>query len=312
VSTGLDLASVLLSTVIGLALGSFGGGGSILAVPVLVLVTHLGPTEAVGTSLAMVGTTSLLASYVHHRRGLVKLEVALVFGVSGVVTAFLGAKLTALVPSSVIMLALAALMLSVGVGMLSGKGRGVVPGMPSRSDRRLTASILAGAGVGLVTGFLGVGGGFLIVPALVAFAGLDMREAVGTSLLVIAINSAAGFIGHLDGGQLDARLIVVMTAPAVAGALVGERFARDISTLKLRRAFGLVVIFVGGALVLSAERVERARSALTHQPRAAVARVHRSLCHIALGSTRASAMIVKLVATHSEEHELTLEVVPCP
>jgi hypothetical protein len=148
--------------------------------------------------------------------------------------------------------AFAAMMLVVGVGMLFGKGgmRAVSGNVPC-DDPRLMASILAGAGVGLVTGFLGVGGGFLVVPALLAFAGLDMREAVGTSLLVIAINSAAGFVGHLGGGQLDAGLIAVLTAAAVAGALVGERVARHVSTLKLRRGFGLIVVAVGVTVVLA-------------------------------------------------------------
>jgi len=247
-----DLASVLLSGAIGLALGIFGGGGSILAVPVLVLVTHLAPAGAVGTSLAMVGTTSLTASYAHHRQGLVKPKVALLFGLSGVATSFLGAKLTGLVSGSVIMNAFAALMLVVGVGLLLGKNRIVTaPGEAPRGGAKPTAAVLAGAGVGLVTGFLGVGGGFLVVPALIAFAGLNMREAVGTSLLVIAINSAAGFVGHLGGGQLDAGLIAVLTAAAVVGALVGERFARHISTLRLRRGFGLLVVGVGVAVVLA-------------------------------------------------------------
>ncbi len=245
-----DLASVLLSGVIGLALGIFGGGGSILAVPVLVLVTHLAPAGAVGTSLAMVGTTSLIASYAHHRQGVVKPRVALLFGLSGVVTAFLGAKLTGLVPGTVIMHAFTGLMLLIGIGMLFGKDRlAAAPGKVPRGAPRLAASVVAGASVGLVTGFLGVGGGFLVVPALIAFAGLDMREAVGTSLLVIAINSAAGFIGHLGGGHLDVSLIAALTVAAIAGALVGERFARRVSTSKLRRGFGLVV--VGVAVVLA-------------------------------------------------------------
>jgi uncharacterized protein len=247
-----DLASVLLSGVIGLALGIFGGGGSILAVPVLVLVTHLAPAGAVGTSLAMVGTTSLIASYAHHRQRLVKPKVALLFGLPGVATAFLGARLTGLVSGSVIMRGFALLMLIVGLGMLFGGGRTATRPCPApRRYSRPKAAVLAGAGVGLVTGFLGVGGGFLVVPALVAFAGLDMREAVGTSLLVIAINSAAGFLGHLGGGQLDLSLIAVLTAAAVAGALVGERVARRISTLKLRRGFGLIVVAVGVAVVLA-------------------------------------------------------------
>jgi uncharacterized protein len=246
-----DIASVLLSGVIGLALGIFGGGGSILAVPVLVLVTHLAPAEAVGTSLAMVGTTSLIASYAHHRRGVVKLGVALLFGLSGVVSAFLGAKLTGLVPGRVILHAFVVLMLVVGIGMLFGKGRvATVSGEKRRSEPRPTAAALAGASVGLVTGFLGVGGGFLVVPALVAFAGLDMREAIGTSLLVVAINSASGFVGHLGGGQFDLGLVVGLTAASVAGALVGERVARGISTLKLRRGFGVIVVAVGIAVVL--------------------------------------------------------------
>jgi uncharacterized protein len=245
------VSSVLLSAVIGLALGIFGGGGSILAVPVLVLVTHLAPAEAIATSLAIVGTTSLIASYAHHRQGLVKPKVALLFGLSGIVTAFLGAKLSGLVSGAMIMHAFAALMLIVGIGMLLGKGRTVAPPRALRDLPGPTAAALVGAGVGLITGFLGVGGGFLVVPALMVVAGLNMREAVGTSLLVIAINSAAGFIGHLGGSRLDASLIAVLTAAAVAGALVGERLARHIASTKLRRAFGVIVLAIGLTVMLA-------------------------------------------------------------
>jgi len=247
------ISSFMLSGLIGLSLGIFGGGGSILAVPVLVLVTQLAPAAAVGTSLAIVGTTSLVASYAHYRRGQVKPNVALLFGLSGVVTAFLGAKLTTLVSGAVIMHSFAALMLIVGTGMLFGKGRsaGVESNRPSRRSSR-TASVLAGAVVGLITGFLGVGGGFLVVPALIVFAGLDVRRAVGTSLLVIAINSAAGLLGHLGGGHLDLALTALLTAAAVAGALVGERAGRHVSTTKLRRGFGLIVIVVGITVAFAA------------------------------------------------------------
>jgi uncharacterized protein len=239
-----DLASVLLSGVIGLALGIFGGGGSILAVPVLVLVTHLPPSAAVSTSLAMVGATSLVASYAHHRRGHVMPQVAVLFGLSGILTAFLGARLTALVSGTMLIHCFAVLMLVVGIGMLLGNGRRTGTEAASSHPPRLMASILAGAGVGLITGFLGVGGGFLVVPALIAFAGLDLRQAVGTSLFVIAINSAAGFAGHLGSGRLDFSLMMVLTAAAVAGALAGERVARQVSPTKLRRGFGLIVIVV--------------------------------------------------------------------
>jgi uncharacterized protein len=275
------VSSLLLSGLIGLSLGIFGGGGSILAVPVLVLVTRLAPAAAVGTSLAMVGTTSLIASYAHHRQGQVKPNVALLFGLSGVVTAFLGAKLTALVSGSVIMHSFTVLMLVVGVGMLFGRGRSVgVGGNRPPTGVRPLASALAGAAVGLITGFLGVGGGFLVVPALTVFAGLDMRRAVGTSLLVIAINSAAGFLGHLGGDHLDLTLTALLTAAAVAGALVGERIARSVSTTKLRRGFGLIVIAVGVTVALAAclgsgarPRHERpALAALAGAQRATIAR----------------------------------------
>jgi len=249
------ISSLLLSGLIGLSLGIFGGGGSILAVPVLVLVTRLAPAAAVGTSLAIVGTTSLVAGFAHYRRGQVKPNVALLFGLSGVVTAFIGAKLTALVSGSVLMHSFAALMLIVGVGMLFGKRQSAgVEGTGSPPRSRLTASVLAGAAVGLITGFLGVGGGFLVVPALTVFGGLDMRKAVGTSLSVIAINSAAGFLGHLDSSHLDLTLAAPLTAAAVAGALVGERVARHVSANKLRRAFGLVVVAVGLTVALAASR----------------------------------------------------------
>ena len=248
-----DLASVLLSALIGAALGIFGGGGSILAVPVLVFVTQLAPAVAIGASQAMVGATSLIASYAHHRRGLVKPKLALLFGLSGVVTAYLGARLTGLVSGTVLMQAFAALMLVVGLGMLFGKGR-TVPASSNvgRGEPRPTAAVLAGSGVGLVTGFLGVGGGFLIVPALTAFTDLDVREAIGTSLLVIAINSAAGFVGHLGAGHLDLGLVAGLSASAVVGAMVGERVARGIPAPKLRRGFGLLVVAIGVAVVYGA------------------------------------------------------------
>jgi uncharacterized membrane protein YfcA len=246
------VSSLLLSGLIGVLLGTFGGGGSLLAVPVLVFVTHLAPSAAVGTSLAMVGTTSLIASYAHHRGGQVKVEAALLFGLSGVLPAFFGGKLTGLVSGSVILHSFAALMVVVGVGMLVGGGPNAATETTPRARLRPMAAVAAGAGVGLVTGFLGVGGGFLVVPALIAFAGLDTREAIGTSLLVIALNSAAGVVGHLGGGQLDAGLITVLTAAATAGALAGERVARRVSTSKLRRGFGLMVIVVGITVALTA------------------------------------------------------------
>ena len=244
--------SLALSGVIGLSLGVFGGGGSILAVPVLVYVTHIAPGAAVGMSLAIVGTTSLAASIVHHRRGCVRIPVALLFGGAGVVTAFFGARLTRMVSPRALMLAFALLMIVVGAAMIR-RPRTPLPVLPVETNPhvRWIRALLAGAGVGAVTGFLGVGGGFLVVPALMAFTGLEMREAVGTSLLVIAINSAAGFLGHLGGNAMDIGLVAGLTALAVLGALVGERAARNFPVEKLRRGFAVFVVLVGVAVALS-------------------------------------------------------------
>jgi uncharacterized membrane protein YfcA len=210
-------------------------------------------------SLAIVGTTSLFAGYAHHRRGHVKPKVALVFGGAGVVTALIGAQLTHLVRADVLMLCFAALMILVGVWMLKsarstrvGEGPAEEEADPRRP--RTTQAVLAGAAVGGVTGFLGVGGGFLVVPALIAFAGLGTRDAVGTSLLVIAINSAAGFIGHLGTGGLDVGLVAALAGAAVLGALLGERTGRAVPIARLRSGFAVFVVVVGVAVAVSSIR----------------------------------------------------------
>ncbi len=264
---GLTLA---LISMVGLALGVFGGGGSILAVPVLVYVAHFSPATAIGMSLAIVGATSLVGSYAHHRRGQVDSRVALLFGGPGVATAYLGARLTHLASGRALMLTFAVIMMVVGVWMFFGQRRATTANDPNKpSHRRPAHAAVVGAAVGGVTGFLGVGGGFLVVPALVAFAGLHMRSAVGTSLLVIAINSAAGFLGHLSGAQLDFQIVGLLTAVAILGAVAGEQMARRVSALKLRAGFALLVISVGiASLALVPTQLIQARtSAPTSQLR---------------------------------------------
>lgn len=201
-------------------------------------------------SLAIVGATSLIGSYAHHRRGQLDSRVALLFGGAGVTTAYLGARLTHLASGRVLMLSFATLMVVVGAWMLLGQRRAAAAADADGPSRlRPAHALLAGAAVGGVTGFLGVGGGFLVVPALIAFTGLGMRKAVGTSLLVIAINSAAGFLGHLSSDRLDFELVALLTAVAIVGMVAGEQVARRVSVLKLRAGFALFVIVVGIAVV---------------------------------------------------------------
>jgi uncharacterized protein len=235
------LLALALSTLIGLSLGLLGGGGSILAVPVLVYVARMDVHEAIGMSLAVVGATALVGGLVHARAGRVDLKAAALFGLAGMAAAPLGAQATHAVPGRVLMLLFAGLMLVVGGLMLRGRG----PGGGRPAHPHPAAVPAAGVGVGLLTGFLGVGGGFLIVPALTLLGGLPIHRAVGTSLLVIALNSAGGMAGHLRQGDMPVGLTAAFTAAAAVGALAGVRLAGSLDPARLRRAFALFVILVG-------------------------------------------------------------------
>ena len=169
-------------------------------------------------SLAVVGSTALVGALLHHRKGSVSWRTGAVFAASGIVSAYLGSKLTRLVSPPVLMLLFAGLMLVVATVMLTR--RSPAADAPAHTPN-LPREALAGLGVGFLTGFLGVGGGFLIVPALVVFGGLGMKAAIGTSLFVIAVNCAAGLAGHLTAGGLDWKLTALVTALAVGGALAG-------------------------------------------------------------------------------------------
>jgi uncharacterized membrane protein YfcA len=240
--------AVTLSGAIGLSLGLLGGGGSILAMPVLVFVAGIAPQTAVGMSLAIVAATSLLAAVLHGRSGHVDLRVAASFGAAGMVGAFLGAQLTPLVSERTLLLSFAGLMLAVGTWMLLGAGNRVAPRDPaSGADGRPRPglTLLAGVAVGGLTGFLGVGGGFLTVPALVLLTRLPMKRAVGTSLVVIALSSASGFVSHLGDGHIDVLQTAVFTAAALAGAIAGHRMASRLCPDRLRRSFAVFVILVG-------------------------------------------------------------------
>jgi uncharacterized protein len=235
------LLALALSTLIGVSLGLLGGGGSILAVPVLVYVARVDVHAAIGMSLAVVGATALVGALVHARAGRVDLRAAALFGGAGMLGAPLGAQATHAVAPRVLMLLFATLMLAVGTLMLRGRGA-ARPGTPRPHPVALPA---AGFGVGLLTGFLGVGGGFLIVPALTLLVGLPIHRAIGTSLLVIAATSAAGLAGHLGRGEVPLGLTAAFTAAAATGALGGVRLAGTLDPARLRRAFAAFVILVG-------------------------------------------------------------------
>ncbi len=241
---GSVLVDVLLGFVIGLTLGLLGGGGSILTVPALVYIVGVNPQAAITASLVIVGMNSAMGAMMHRRQGTLNWKVALAFGGSGMIVAYLSAGLSKLVSSHMLMVLFALLMLVVGSLMIFRK----TPAEEDQRRRGWLVTVASGAGVGLLTGFLGVGGGFLIVPALVMLVGLPMRQAVGTSLVIIAMNSLAGFLGHLNGPPIDWTVIALFVVAGFAGALVGVRLVKRVNPATLRSAFGIFVI--GLALVL--------------------------------------------------------------
>ena len=241
-TSGLPL-ELALGFVIGLSLGLLGGGGSILTVPALVYLVGQSPQAAVTTSLAIVGANSLLGASFHGRQGSLHWRVALVFGGVGMIIAYLAAGLSKLFSPAGLLVAFAVLMLFVGALMLLRKDDG------RSDDGRATCQkcnwpvvIASGAGVGLLTGLLGVGGGFLIVPALVMLVGLPMYQAVGTSLVIIAANSAAGLLGHLSSGLFDLVLTAIFVAAGLGGTFVGARLAGRLPQKRLRQVFAVFVI----------------------------------------------------------------------
>jgi len=238
----------ILSAGIGLSLGLIGGGGSIITVPVLVYALGVDAHQAIAMSLAVVGITSLVGAVMHFRNGTVHLASGALFGGSGVLGAFFGSKLTYLFPPEVLLLCFAGLMLVIASLMLAKRGNSPAPRV-----RSTWKAIAAGLVVGVLTGFLGVGGGFLIVPALMFFGGLEMKDAVGTSLVVIVINCVAGLAGHLTHGGFDPVIASEVTALAAAGALAGTALSHRASPERLKTGFALFVIVV--AVFLAARNV---------------------------------------------------------
>jgi len=241
----MNTLALLGAIAIGLSLGLTGAGGSILTLPVLVYLAGIPPRQAVGLSLLIVGTAALTGAWQRAKAGEVHFKAAGMFVISGMAGAILGAKLTHLISPSALMITFAVLMVGVGVKMLMPRKSELEPAPECRPARCL----LAGAGVGILTGFLGVGGGFLLMPALVKFARLPLRVATGTSLAVIACNSASGFVSHLGDAPTPWLLAAVFAAIAGAGVLVGGNVASRLPEKALRRAFALLVL-ITAAFVL--------------------------------------------------------------
>jgi len=249
----MNVLGLLLAIGIGVSLGFFGGGGSILTVPLLVYVFGLAPKQAIASSLLVVAAASGFAALQHGRAGNLRPRVAVVFGAAGMAGAYLGARVAAYVAGGVLLLLFAALMGLTALAMW--RGRAAPPAEPVReiAPGRL---VLQGLAVGSFTGLVGAGGGFLIVPALVLWAGLPMPAAVGTSLLVIVGNCLAGFAGYVAHVRVEPTLVVGVSACAIAGSFAGSWLTRLVHPSALRRAFaGFVLVMAAWILVREANLV---------------------------------------------------------
>ncbi|MEG3614380.1 sulfite exporter TauE/SafE family protein [Isoptericola haloaureus] len=237
------IAVLLLAVVVGISLGLLGGGGSILTVPLLTYVAGFAPKEAIAASLLVVGVTSVTSMLAHARRGNVQWRTGLVFGAAGMAGAFAGGLVGGHIPGTILMIAFAVMMIATAAAMIRGRRGGRTP--THDGGLRVGRTILDGLVVGLVTGLVGAGGGFLVVPALVLLGGLPMSVAVGTSLLVIGMKSFAGLAGYLTSVSLDWGLVAAVTAAAVVGSLIGARLTTRVPEAALRRGFGWFVLVMG-------------------------------------------------------------------
>ena len=248
--------ALLGALLIGLSLGLLGSGGSILTVPVLHYLLGQPEQQAIAGSLLVVGLIAIAAAVPHARSGAIDWRNVLRFGAPGMVGAWAGASLAQFVPGTFQLGAFAAAMLLAAWKMLAGPPPAPAALRPTPSTWRIVAG---GFGVGLMSGIVGVGGGFLIVPALVLLAGVPLAQAIGTSLAVIAINSLTGlarYVGVLDarGLDLDWTVLLSIAAVGILGSYAGHRLARRLPQSTLRRLFGLVLVMIGAAILLDLAR----------------------------------------------------------
>jgi uncharacterized protein len=259
----MEIAGYIASLIIGISLGLIGGGGSILTVPVLVYLFGIDPVLATAYSLFIVGTTSLVGTLPKYRDGMVNLKTAMIFGIPSIVAVYATRKwIVPAIPHDLftfggveftkpvlMMLLFAVLMAFASVSMIRDKN-GASEETPSVQKFNYPLIIIEGLIVGVLTGLVGAGGGFLIIPALVLLSKLPMKQAVGTSLLIIAMKSLFGFLGDLSHTTMDWKLLLSVTALAVAGIFIGNSFSRKIDAHKLKKGFGWFVLVMGIYIII--------------------------------------------------------------
>jgi uncharacterized membrane protein YfcA len=261
----LTIIGLFASTLIGISLGLIGGGGSILTVPVLVYLFNVDPVLATAYSLFIVGLSSLVGAFPKYKSGMIDLKTAVVFGIPSIISVFITRKV--LVPSIpetlfsvgelaftkalAMMLLFAILMVAASVSMIRDKKKEETESAAPRIFN-YPMILLEGTVVGVLTGLVGAGGGFLIIPALVMLSKLPMKQAVGTSLLIIAAKSLIGFTGDVmeNSKNMDWTLLGVVTALAVLGIFIGNQLSKKIDGAALKKGFGWFVLVMGLYIII--------------------------------------------------------------
>ena len=240
------LTVTLLSTLIGLSIGLLGGGGSILAVPVLTYGADLPAKEAIATSLLVVGTTSFFALIPHALRKNVEWRTGVIFSGTAMFGAYLGGLAAGWFSGTTLLLFFSAMMVVTALAMFRGRGD-----LEVKDDKQLSVQLVVveGIAVGAATGLVGAGGGFLVVPALVLLGGMEIHKAVGTSLMVIALKSFAAFFGHATHVSINLELALAVTGAAVGGSILGAYFSKSVSAQLLRKIFAGFVLLMAGYVV---------------------------------------------------------------
>lgn len=241
--------AALLSLLIGLVLGLLGGGGSMLTVPMLLYVLHVAPRSAIALSLLVIGATSAVGALLHARAGRLRLRTGLLFGAAGMVGAYAGGRVAHFLPPRLLLLLFALMMIATAIAMLRGRRGAAEEPVTPGGEVPVLRVLLQGTTIGALTGLVGAGGGFLVVPALTLLGGLAMGPAVGTSLLVIAMQSLAGFVSYVGHVPIDWSLAALVVGASVIGIVIGGRLADRVPQALLRKGFGWLVLGMAGFLI---------------------------------------------------------------
>ena len=256
----MEIIGYLASVCIGLILGLLGGGGSILSIPILVYLFHIDAVLASAYSLFIVGITSFVGAIPKYKEHLVNVRTGILFGIPSIIAIFVTRKwIVPAIPDVIfttesfvftkrilVLGVFAVLMILASFSMIKGRKEIV-------SDARgfkILLVILEGALIGFLTGLVGAGGGFLIIPALVFLTGLPFKTAVGTSLFIIAINSLMGFLGDVLNYPMDWKFLLSITSLAILGIVIGNNLQKKISAIQLRKAFGWLILFMGSWILI--------------------------------------------------------------